>query len=469
MSTSTSTDQPQAVQPSARQKTVELYVEDQKRLVSSRADDEPAFLTDLRDTGISRFEQLGFPTTKDEDWRETNVSAIAEGDFRWQADSSPKLGSDRITKFGFPDLSCTRLVFVNGRYVPRPSHRRPLPFVHGVIATGLASALNSGEPQYEQLIKPHLGQYAEISDNAFTALNAGFIEDGAFIYIPKETKLTEPLHLMFVSTPVSAQAHVACHPRNLVVVEAGAEVTIIEDYISLGDDPHFSNSVTEIFADERSHVQHYLLERENTAACNISMLAMRQMADSRVESHSVLLGGQLVRNDIRPVLDGPNGDCLLNGLYIGGQDQHMDNHMRVVHAKPHCDSRQYYRGILDHNARAVFTGRIVVKPGAQKTDAKQTNQNLLLSDDAQADTRPQLEIYADDVKCTHGATVGQIDEDAVFYLETRGISEAMARAMLIYAFVGQSLDIMAVRPVRDAIRALVIERLPQGELLESLE
>jgi len=465
MSTSTSTETP----PSARQETAELYIEDQKRLASSRADDEPAFLTDMRDTGISRFEQLGFPTTKDEDWRETNISAIAEGDFRWQAESSPNLRSDGITQFEFPHLSCTRLVFVNGRYVPRPSYRRPLPFVQGVIATGLASALGSGEPQYEQLIQPHLGHYAETFDNAFTALNAGFVEDGAFIYIPKETKLSEPLHLMFVSTPVSADAHVACHPRNLIIVEPGAEVTIIEDYISLGDDPHFSNAVTEIFADEKSYVQHYLLERENVAACNISTLAIKQMADSRVESHSVLLGGRLVRNDIRPVLNGSRSDCLLNGLYIGGQDQHMDNHMRVIHAQPHCDSRQYYRGILDRNARAVFTGRIVVRPGAQKTDAKQTNQNLLLSDDAQANTRPQLEIYADDVKCTHGATIGQIDEDAVFYLRARGISEAMARAMLIYAFVGQSLDLMAVRPVRDAIRGLVIERLPQGKLLESLE
>jgi Fe-S cluster assembly protein SufD len=444
--------------------TESTFIEDQQRFVASLGDDQPQWLQDFRKAGIERFEKLGFPSHTDEDWRGTRLSRITEANFHWQAGPVQQLGSQLLDAFEFYDLSCTRLVFVNGRYLPRPSHRRPLPFVEGVIATSLANALK----EYSDLIEPHLGKYLDTTDKPFAALNDAFIEDGSFIYIPKNTKLSEPLHLVYVTTPVSSEGHASFHPRNLIVTEPGSDATIIEDHVSLGDQPHFCNAVTEVFVDENSRVEHYLLGRQNRQSPGVNTLAVRQKRDSHFASHSVSLGGSLVRNNFYPVLDGTGADCLLNGLYVGGQDQHTDNHVRMVHGEPHCDSRQYFKGILDHNAKSVFTGRIVVQPGAQKTDAKQSNSNLLLSDDTLVDSKPQLEIYADDVKCTHGATVGQIDEDAIFYLRARGLSEPMARAMLIYAYAGEMLDLMAIESVRKTISDLVLRRLPHGKLLESL-
>ena len=249
------------------------------------------------------------------------------------------------------------------------------------------------------------------------------------------------------------------HPRNLIVAEDQSQIAIVEDYVSLGGGVAFCNTATELVAGESAVVSHYMLEREHTDTFNVSTLRIQQARSANVSTHSILLGGGLVRNNVHPVLAGEGGECLINGLFIGSGKQHLDNYMLVEHAQPHCESRQFYNGILDGRAHGVFHGRIIVHKDAQKTDAKQTNRNLLLSDDAQIDTKPQLEIYADDVKCTHGATIGQIDESALFYLRSRGIDEQGARKLLLLAFANECLDRMKEEPVREYLAQLINDHL----------
>jgi len=269
----------------------------------------------------------------------------------------------------------------------------------------------------------------------------------------KNTVLEEPIHLLFVST--AHEAPTMSHPRNLIVVEEGSQATIIEEYVSLGGAPALCNRATELIAGDNAVVSHYMIEREDVEAFNVSTLRMEQGRSSSIASHSVLIGGALVRNNVHPVLAGEGGECLINGLFIGNGSQHLDNYMLVEHAQPHCGSRQFYNGILDGSAHGVFHGRIVVHKDAQKTDAKQTNRNLLLSAQAQIDTKPQLEIYADDVKCTHGATIGQIEENPLFYLRSRGIDEASARRLLLLAFASECLDRMKEGPARNHVETLI--------------
>jgi Fe-S cluster assembly protein SufD len=260
------------------------------------------------------------------------------------------------------------------------------------------------------------------------------------VRVARSTTSEKPIHLLFVSTEGDAPAMV--HPRNLLLVEQEAQAQIVEEYVSLGGGTTLSNGVTELVVAENATVSHYMIEREHPSALNVFTLRIQQNRNANVASHSILLGGGLVRNNVHPVLAGEGGECLINGLFVGNGQQHLDNYMHVEHASPHASSRQFYNGILDGHAHGVFHGRIVVHKDAQKTDAKQTNRNLLLSDDAQIDTKPQLEIYADDVKCTHGATIGQIEENSLFYLRSRGIEEVTARRMLLAAFANECVERM---------------------------
>ena len=275
----------------------------------------------------------------------------------------------------------------------------------GVTVGNLAAEI----VRHPEAIERHLGRYLNMQRDAFGALNTAFLEDGAYVHIAKGVVLESPVAILFVSTEHDSPA--VNHPRNLIVAEENSQATIVEDYVSLGGGQAFCNTVTELVAGDHSVVSHYMIEREHTGAFNVSTLRIQQGRTADVASHSVLLGGALVRNNVHPVLAGEGGECLINGLFIGNGRQHLDNYMLVEHASPHCGSRQFYNGILDGHAHGVFHGRIIVHKDAQKTDAKQTNRNLLLSDTAQIDTKPQLEIYADDVKCTHGATIGQIEEN----------------------------------------------------------
>ena len=426
--------------------TAQNYVETFGQMVKSGRDREPSWLQTLRQGGFDCFRATGFPTTRHEDWRFTNISAIVQTNFQLNRNGHRLPTKHQVESYRISGAVC-QLTFVDGRFLPQLSSPAALP--KGVTAAGLAAQLAS-KPQH---VEPHLGRYLNTKRDAFAALNTALLEDGGFVHIAKNTVLEEPIHLLFVST--ANEAPTMSHPRNLIVVEEGSQATIIEEYVSLGGAPALCNTATELIAGDNAVVSHYMIEREDVEAFNVSTLRMEQGRSSSIASHSVLIGGALVRNNVHPVLAGEGGECLINGLFIGNGSQHLDNYMLVEHVQPHCGSRQFYNGILDGSAHGVFHGRIVVHKDAQKTDAKQTNRNLLLSDQAQIDTKPQLEIYADDVKCTHGATIGQIEESPLFYLRSRGIDEASARRLLLLAFASECLDRMKERPARNHVETLI--------------
>ncbi len=424
----------------------ESYLESFSEFEQLTADHGPAWLRKLRLDAFARFCEVGFPTVRDEDWRFTSVADIARTPFRLASESSVAISPEELEPYRVAGAGA-QLVFVNGRFAPALSSVRELP--EGVQAGSLAEAISSNPGAVE----PHLGFYLDIGRDAFSALNTAFLEDGAYVRIPRGTIVKDPICLLFVSIGDAVPS--MSYPRNLIVAEEDSQAAFVEDYISLGGGPAFSNAVTELVAGDHTALSHSMIEREHKQAFNVSMLRIQQGRSADVVSNSVLLGGALVRNNVHPVLAGEGGECLINGLFVGDGHQHLDNFMLVEHASPHCASRQFYNGILGGHARGVFHGRIIVHKDAQKTDAKQTNRNLLLSDDAQIDTKPQLEIYADDVKCTHGATIGQIEGDALFYLRSRGIDEASARRLLIFAFASECLDRIKPRPVREHIEGLM--------------
>jgi Fe-S cluster assembly protein SufD len=426
---------------------LETYLATFSEFRQTAAGSELGWLRKLREDAFARFAEVGFPTTHDEDWRFTNTSTIAKTPFKLA--TTANVSREDLALYDLSGAIC-QLVFVNGRFARELS---VLKAVSGVRVNGLADEISSNPAELEE----HLGRYLDIQRDAFSALNTAFLNDGAYIHIRKGAVLEHPIHLLFVTT--SSDAPLMTHPRNLIVAEDQSQIAVVEDYVSLGGGVAFSNTATELVAGESAVVSHYMLEREHTDAFNVSTLRIQQARSANVSTHSILLGGGLVRNNVHPVLNGEGGECLINGLFIGDGKQHLDNYMLVEHAKPHCESRQFYNGILDGKAHGVFHGRIIVHKDAQKTDAKQTNRNLLLSDDAQIDTKPQLEIYADDVKCTHGATIGQIEENALFYLRSRGIDERSARKLLLLAFANECLDRMKEDAVRSYLQGLINEHL----------
>ena len=424
---------------------LENFTEAEKRAVGRSL----PWLHRLREDAFARFCEVGFPTTRDEDWRFTNVSAIAKTVFRPAA--TARLAPGDSAAWRVDDVAAT-LVFVNGRYDAELSETGNLP--KGVTV----ASLREGIASHPEEVEKHLGKYADTKRDPFVALNTAFIGDGAYVHVARGVVVEAPIYLLYLSTKENAPT--MTHPRNLIVAEDEAQIAVIEDYASVGGESVvLSNAVTELVAGESAVAQHYLIEREHLKAFNVSTLRIEQGRTANVASHSVLLGGGLVRNNVHPVLAGEGGECLINGLFLGTGSQHLDNYMHVEHAAPHCGSRQFYNGILDGHSHGVFHGRIVVHKIAQKTDAKQTNRNLLLSDNAQIDTKPQLEIYADDVKCTHGATIGQIEENALFYLQSRGISELEARKLLLMAFAEECVERMHSTVARAHIQRLIGENL----------
>jgi Fe-S cluster assembly protein SufD len=409
----------------------------------------PPALRRIRRRGLERFERLGFPTLRDEEWRFTDVSPIAETPFAPAAPAAVR--PDDVAPWLFDGLEGPRLVFVNGRFEAALS--RPFPLPGGAVATTLAEAARTHAP----LLDAHLDRQAGEDDEAFTALNAAFLGEGALVHAPRGVRVDAPVHLLFLFVPDGAPA--MTHPRCLVVVEEDAAIAVVEDHVVLGDARSFTNPVTELVLADRAAGRHYHLGRGSEQAFRVSSLYVDQGAGTDFVSHSVLLGGALVRNNVLPRLAGEDSESVLNGLYVPRGTQHHDSRMRVRHAKPQCRSRQYYRGILDDAAKAMFTGRIIVDPGAQKTDAVQSNKNLLLTGQAMVETKPQLEIYADDVKCTHGATIGQLDDEAVFYCRARGIPEETARRLLVFAFANEIFERMEVDAVRERLQADVALRL----------
>jgi Fe-S cluster assembly protein SufD len=433
-----------------------IYLSNFARFENEAAENGHRWIHRLRKAAMKRFTELGFPTNRNEDWKFTSVAPIAKTPFRpVPAHDDDCVTTEMLEQAAHPIADTIQLVFVNGHHVPELSSLGSL--ADGVIVTSLATALHA----HAELVEPHLARYAAYQDQAFTALNTAFIRDGAFVYIPRGRIVQTPIHLLFVTT--AAGGGTVSHPRNLIVAGRQSQVTLVESYAALRDEVYFTNAVTEIFAGDGAVIDHYKLQRESCEAFHVATLQVRQHQGSNFSTHYLGFGGALVRNEVRAALDGEGCECTLNGLYMAGGQQHLDNHTVIDHAKPHCASHELYKGVLDGKAHGVFNGKIFVHQDAQKTDAKQTNKTLLLSDDAVINTKPQLEIYADDVKCTHGATVGQLDEDAIFYLRSRGLGHEEARRLLTYAFANDIISRVKVEPIRTRLEQalLAAQELPQ--------
>jgi len=418
------------------------------------------WLRSLRKSAIKRFGDLGFPTTRDEEWRYTNVAPLAKVPFKLAPRNGNGVSGRILRDYLFGELDCCNLVFLNGHFSEALSSLCRLP--DGVRVSSIAAALRGDGGE----IEPHLARYAPYQDSAFTALNTAFTADGAFVVIPDKAVVEEVIHLVYLSTAASGAT--MSYPRNLILLGRQSQARIVESYVGVQDVVYLTNAVTEISLGENAVVEHYRLQRESGRAFHIASTQVVQNSGSSFASHFVSLGGGLVRNEIGVRLDGEGSECTLDGLYVTRGTQHMDNRTSIDHAQPHSSSRQLYKGVLDGQSSGVFNGKIFVRPDAQKTDARQTNRNLLLSEEATVDTKPQLEIYADDVKCTHGATIGKLDEEALFYLRSRGIDQESARTILTYAFASEVSRAMKIKPIQCQIDLALLNRLSRdGRLKEA--
>jgi Fe-S cluster assembly protein SufD len=426
------------------------YVEEFTELSRNGASAEPAWLRETRRAGIEKFAELGFPTPRNEDWHFTSVAPIAESVFSPLRGTSGEIDRSALEPFTFAQRDWPLLVFVNGRHDAALSSLGAL--AKGVRVTDLASAMRS-EPA---LIEPYLGKLSPLDGRSFSALNAAFMSDGAVIHIAPDTQAPVPLHVIFVSDSSAAKG--VAHLRNLIVAGRHSKATVIESYVSLGDSHYFTNAVTEVKVDAGATLAHYKIQRESERAFHVHTIDAQQARDSHYVSFSFATGAALSRTNIYTNLDGEGCGATLNGLYMADGEQHMDHQTNIVHAQPNCFSREIYKGILSGSAHGVFNGKVYVYPIAQKTDGKQTNNNLLLSEHARIDTKPQLEIFADDVRCTHGATVGRLDEMALFYMKSRGVSADRATRLLTYAFAADVLETIEVEAVRTELERATLER-----------
>lgn len=434
----------------AQEKTQEkeVYLSAYRDLAEKSAECDAAWLSALREKALARFDELGFPTTRNEEWKYTNVAPIIKANFKpAQRDDLNLIDAER---FFLPESIQSRLIFVNGHYLPELSSVAALP--EGVTACNFTKCA-------QHILRENLATIADYQSEAFTALNTAFITDGALIHIPKGKIVEAPIQLIFIST--SDEPFVS-HPRTLIVAESGAMATVIESYVAVHEGIYFTNSVTEVIARQGAHIQHYRLQRESESAFHVATTQVHQERDSNYTSYAISLGAELSRHTLNVKLSDENIESTIDGLYVVNGNQHVDNHTTIDHAFPHTNSHQLYKGILDDKARAVFNGKVFVRKGALLTDAKQLNKNLLLSKDAHVDTKPQLEIYADDVKCAHGATVGQLDEDEIFYLKSRGLSPERARALLTYGFAEDVICKIKLASLRKQLDEVVLAKLHQN-------
>jgi len=425
---------------------VSRYTAKRGRFVS-----EPSWLTAARDEALARFTASGFPTTRDEDWRFTPVSPIVTTPFV-DAEAG-HVDANRLAPHLFGDAVAAELVFVNGRFSAGLSRTENLP---AGLEVGSLAQLIATRPE---ALEPWLTTGAANQGSAFTSLNTAFLEDGAFVEIARDAVIDRPIHVVFYSTGGGAPA--VAYPRLLVVAGEHSEGSLIETYAGSEGTTYLTNTVAEFFVGHRAILNHYRLQRESLSAYHVGTQVVRTGRETGCQSHNFVLGGAIARNDVSAVLGGQGGDTTLNGLYLAGGTQLVDTHTTIDHALPHNGSHELYKGILGGKSRGVFNGKIIVRQDAQKTDAKQTNKALLLSDGAQIDTKPQLEIFADDVKCTHGATVGQLDPEMLFYLQARGIALADARALLILGFAGDVVNRVTFAPLRERLDEVVRRRVQE--------
>ena len=406
-----------------------------------------AWLEMVRASAIERFEQLGFPPVRDEEWKYTNLAALAKEGFVPATRSEESLD---VSGFTYPETANAHLVVVNGFLREDLSVKTALA---GVVAIDLFNAAT--DARYNKLVRKYLARDAGYDNNGLTALNTAFLQSGVFILIPKNVILETPLQITFVADGKNS----ASFPRLLVVAEENSSATIIENFVSTNGARYFTNAIAEIVVKDGARLEHYRLQRESNQAFHTATTSAELGRASRYDTTSINLGAQLSRHDIAVVMDHEGAETSVDGLYMVGSDQHTDTHSVIDHKQPHCNSHQLYKGILDGNGRAVFNGKIFVREGAQKTDAMQTNKNLLLSDKARVDTKPQLEIFADDVKCAHGAAVGQIDPEELFYLETRGITPELGRNLLTYGFAEEVIAKIKIESIRSQVDEVVLRQL----------
>ena len=422
-------------------------------VASGRPSGGPRWLQDLRERSAVIFTSLGFPSVRDEEWRFTNVAPITAGDFT-VATRDATINAGQVDGFLYGSAP-QRVVVVNGHFSPELSRITGVP--RGVRAGSLAAAIAGDLQADTEVVQRYLGQFADFTNRPFAALNTAYLHDGAYIHVPDGLVLEEPIQVLFVSS-MTGRAPTVSYPRCLIVLGDGSQARIVESYVG-GEGSCFSNAVTEVFVGENAVLDHYKVQQESESAFHIGSMHVHAARSANFSSHSFSLGGRFVRNDVLATLDGEGAEVTLNGLYLADGERLVDNHTTIDHARPHCPSHEVYKGILGGRARAVFNGKIIVRPDAQKTDAKQTNRALLLSDNALINTKPQLEIFADDVKCTHGAAIGQLDDDAIFYLRARGLTYFEARDMLIHAFAGEILDRVKIEALKDGLEAVLYSQL----------
>jgi len=412
----------------------------------------------VRASAMDRFEQLGFPSVHDEEWKYTNLASLAKQSF------VPAVRREQVSvdaaRFVYPETASTHLVLVNGFLSEELSNTTGL---ENVVAIDLLTAV--ADARYNKITRAYLARNAGYHNNGLAALNTAFLQSGLFLWIPKNVKLETPIQVTFLTD--SDEPETAGFPRLLVVAEENSSATLIENFVSTRDEDYFTNAVAEIIVKEGARLEHYRMQLESNNAFHTSITSAELGRNSSYNTTSINLGGRLSRHDISVVMDNEGAECWVDGLYLIGSDQHTDTHSVIDHQQPQCKSHQLYKGILDGNARAVFNGKIFVRQGAQKTDAMQTNKNLLLSPQARVDTKPQLEIYADDVKCAHGAAVGQIDQEELFYLETRGINPELGRSLLTYGFAEEVIEKIKLESIRSQLDEIVMRQL--NTQLESSE
>ena len=436
--------------------TASAFLQGVSRFQSKVNGHRPGWLQALRHSAFEWVSEHGFPTAKDEAWKYTRVAPILGIPF---APAEPgarcTLSLDDVAELA-GDLGGPRMVFVNGYFVNELSALKNLP--ESVKLSSLASVFAQEGEALESLFRRRLFRERP---QAFTALNMALGEDGAFIRIPTHTTIEEPIHLVFISDANATP--LVSHPLSVVFAGVGSRATIVETHTGIAGGVYLSNTVTEIVLDEGADVEHYKVQNEADSAFHLGLMDVRQGRASRFSAHSVALGAALARHEVQVALEAPEAQVALNGLYLPRGRQHLDNPTTIDHAAPHCTSRELYKGVVDGHGRGIFDGHVVVHPGALKTDASQTNKNLLLSASAQAYTRPRLEIFADDVKCAHGAAVGQLDDEALYYLRTRGIPQQAARELLIHAFASEMLELIQVPPLRSRVQQMLAARFTDGE------
>jgi Fe-S cluster assembly protein SufD len=428
-----------------------------RALQESENGQSASWLKRLRESAFARFEQSGFPTTDEEEWKYTNVAPIARAEFApviERAAEAALITASQLEPFVYEESRRSQMVFVNGFYQAELSSLDALP--QGVVVMEMMDALRDGEQA--QAVREHLARSAEYDENAFTALNTAYLASGAFVLIPKGVRVEAPIHLLFLST--SGQTPAVSSPRVLVIAERGSEATIIESYASLQETAvYFTNAVVGIVLKDGARLELHKAQNESQRAFHVATTNAELGRDSSFDATTITLGAQLSRHNVNVTLDHVGAECWVDGLYIVGTGQHADTHSLIDHRSPHCKSHQLYKGILDGKSRAVFNGKVFVRAGAQATDAMQTNKNLLLSNDARVDTKPQLEIFADDVKCAHGATVGQLEEEQLFYLASRGMRPMMARNLLTYGFAEEVIDKIKIKSIKAQLDEAVLNRL----------